>query len=719
VGHLLATARRAAEAGAVEVGAAVGLRHTLERLQDRLVKARAWSPEAPPWWGPPPPLSPLESQWLELQGDLKEAGEIAAEAAATCRQEDQEAPWQARSHWLPRPWTERLHGSLEPAFQEGRLSLEPGAVGHGRISVRRSDWVRYLRGTEPELLDLCPALALLIQWGLRDLPARLVRLAGPRMAGAGARPLFPPQRAMLTRYPAPSGGYGAHLDNPGGEADNGRSLTLVLYLNPPDVLCRGGELALWRPGRALSQPPDQVFPPGPGTAAFFDPRRVPHQVLPLAPGPARWALTFWFSAQPQEPPLLAPALPTLTDLLLPVAEPPLPEDQALLHRLEGAAPKGRIEVVPIRSAGSQIQRQRQKPRLGLVTTVHRAGDRLEAWCRHHLELGVDHLLVIQDRGQQPLQKEKAEQLRQRCSPRQLTLWNGEALADRGWPGLPLDEATEELRRLGRQGDASWAHAARQTLNATTALAAARRGELGGEPWEWILHLDADELFVLEGRSRGGCTLEEHLAVLEAAGLDRIRYLNHELLLPLGDGGPRFKLSPRLATARLGTAGWRSLQDHLALRPEDSRPYFRAYTNGKSAVRVSRARAAGGVHGWLLNGEAAPERDACLAGPAILHCHLPTAEDFRRTYRTKAQAPAPPTQLPFDLSPLEVAAVELVRARGPEEAPQLTSQLDEKLGELYEQRAEFPPETAAWLEEAGLLLRPRLGDFTAPLWRPSS
>ena len=62
--------------------------------------------------------------------------------------------------------------------------------------------------------------------------------------------------------------------------------------------------------------------------------------------------------------------------------------------------------------------------------------------------------------------------------------------------------------------------------------------------DWLLHLDADELFCMEGAGRGGESLRDHYAVATAAGLHMIRYLNHELLLPHEPGSaPRFRLKP--------------------------------------------------------------------------------------------------------------------------------------------------------------------------------
>lgn len=684
-GRLVEGAAAAAARGEVPLETLRSLRSELQTARRRLVEAGAWRAAAQPWWGPLPPPSLLEIRGEALGGD--------------CRSLDPEdlrrsfgggagkRRWWVQRRLLEPARTRELYRQLEEAHRAGELSLEPGAVGaRGEVSIRRSDFVGYFDGLETPLLESAPAAAFLIQRMLEEIPEAF-RKAFPKKS------FFAPQKAMLARYPAPSGGYAAHLDNPGGERDNHRLLTLVLYLNPPEAPPAGGGLALWRTS-AAEEAPDEIVAAVSGTAALFDSRKIPHQVLPLRAGPPRWALTLWLSDLPQAPPAPdPPPPPSLTDLLLPLPEVALPEGRILFHHLEDGLAGGEIRVESA-AAGD--------PRAAIVCTTYGAGDALLAWSEHHLALGFARLLLIFDHLQEPPERALADRLRDRFPGERISVWDGDELLRQGWPELPADSRTEGLRRIAAGGASSHAHAARQTLNAGLALERAQGEGWGGDPPHWLLHLDSDELFHLDGPARGGGTLKRHFTAAREAGLIRIRYVNHELLLPWEEArAPRFKMNPRLAAARLGTAGWRRLERHLKMSQGDPRPYFRAYHNGKSAVAVAAAGAAGGVHGWELR-PGARGGSAFLAGPSILHFHLPTAESFRRAYRAKAEAPQIPAEdLPFSPSPLEEVALEALRRTAGAEGPEVDRELDG----LYARHTHFSPSEVEFLSEAGLLLAP--------------
>jgi len=225
-------------------------------------------------------------------------------------------------------------------------------------------------------------------------------------------------------------------------------------------------------------------------------------------------------------------------------------------------------------------------------------------------------------------------------------------------------------------------------------------------------VDADEHFHLEGDGRGGATLHGHFAAARAAGWRLVRYVNHELLLPWEPGTPpRFKLNPRLAAARLGPSGWRALVSALEMAQTDPRPYFAGYHNGKSAVAVACGLAAAGVHGWYLAGERAsaaprlveaggPDGNCWLAGPSILHLHRPTPAAFREKYRAIAAA-ASTCPRPFAPSPLEEAAVALLRSLDGAEPAHVERQLET----LYRRLTAFTEIEAELLNEAGLIFAP--------------
>lgn len=683
---LLAEACRASAAGVLPASAPAGLRRTLHRLESLLHEAGAWDAAQPAWWSPLPLRSPFEELW-ESFGRDGDALSLPppAEIAEAIGDPGTSPQWLSLPAFLQPSLTRTLHAELEAAGGAGLLDLERGGVGAaGEHSVRRSDRVCYVSGLEPELLEAAPTLAAFVQWGLGRLAPQL---------SAGGRPVHPPRSAMLARYPAPSGGYAPHMDNPGGEHDNGRTLTLVVYLNAPGKECAGGEIAVWAKGGSTAEAPAAVLAPRSGSAVLFDSRAIAHQVRPLDKGPDRWALTFWLSdrAQRTEPLLPEPRL-GLTELLLPIASPPLPARKVIFHELGGEKPAGEIVV---RDAGES------RPRVGIVCTAYREGERLDRWCEHHFELGVDHLVVVFDHLEEAPERAVAERLRSRHPEERLTIWSGAAASER-WPAL-ADQRLDELRRFAGLAAASYAISSRQALNASVALEAARTGELGGAPLDWLLHLDADELFHLEGSGRGGATLEEHFSAATEAGYGLLRYVNHELLLPRREGSPpRFKVNPRLAAARLGPGGWRAISEHLGLAQTDPRPWFNGYFNGKSAVRVRAGAAAAGVHGWYLE-KAEEWRQGFLAGPSVLHLHFSTPEAFRRKYLAIAASPIPPGQGLFELSPSEEATVGLIRRLEREGADSEVVSL--RLEELHGTMTSFSEEDVDLLEEAGLILGP--------------
>ncbi len=667
---LLGLAQRMAEIGALAWSTPVELRQRLARLETELREAGAWHPDQPLWWSPLPPPTPAEELWAGLDETLKPS---AAEASS---------PWHVYPQLVAPEALVEIAQEIEEAHAGGRLGLEYGGIGaDGQRAPQRSDEVAYLSGLEPALLAAAARLAVLLQWLLGRFATHLAESIPDRVLQA-------PATAMLARYPAPSVGYRPHLDNPGGPVDNGRAFAFILYLNPPGSECVGGEIALWPPGVRITNPPDIVLPPRGGSAVLFDARAVPHQVKPLQPGPPRWSLVLWLQdGRPREDTSI-PAL-TVTDALQAIPNPPLPPDVLLVHELSGSDGK----IMARRKSAA-------RPRVGLVTTVYRGGAGLDAWCEHHFGLGFDHAVLVFDHLDEPAEAADATRLRARYSEERLTLWSGAEAQAARWPELPPFPERDQLLEWAEAGAASFAHASRQALNASAALAAARTGELGGAPLTWLLHLDADEWFWLEGDARGGATLLDHFAAASAAGLSLVRYINHELLLPWQPGAPpRFKVNPRLAVTRHGPSGWQALVAALRMGQTDPRPWFIGYHNGKSAVAVAHGLAAAGVHGWHLE---ASQGEELVAGPSILHFHRPSPEAFHRKYLAVASARWEKPQ-PFEPSPAEEAALSLLRSL--ESADPAV--VERELAALYKRLTSFTGAEIAVLEEAGLVLAPRL------------
>jgi len=647
-GELVAFAETHAAAGRCPPELPGSLRSVLNALAEEARAIGFWSSVAPAWWSPLPEPGPVERACDGIGLDLPERGVCGALE-----------PEQAR----------RLILELSAALDAGVLRPERAGVGRGEIEDARQDEVVYLDGLERGLFAVAPSLCALIRGLLTEQATKL---------GFHA-----PQKVMLARYTAPTGGYRAHLDNPGGQADNGRAVTLTLYLSDPDAPRRGGALAVWRPGAGDGEAPERIIEAEPGTAVLFDSRTVPHRVLPLEEG-ERWALVVWYNAHPQRGARPVPRLEP-GDMLRAVPDPPLDDGRVISRRLADGAEERLTVHAP-----------RTRPRVGIVSTVYRGGVRLEKWCAHHLEAGVDHLILIFDHAEEPDEQQTIAGLRTRFDEDVLTIWTGARVASSRWPQL-RDERLDEPRTIATSGNSAQAVAARQMLNAGAALRASQQEGAVPGGLDWLVHLDGDEQLVPMGAGAGGTDLRESFAVFDEAGILVARFLNHELLLEGERPIPRFKLNPRLAEARLGPIGWRQLVAHLGLEQEGPRPWFTGYHNGKAAVRIEAGILAAGVHGWYTKPAGV---EAVVNGPVVLHFHFLTRETFVEKYIAIAESPVPARL--FRPSPVEEAALAchaaaLADGRDPRAA----------LAALHGRLTRYRESEIGLLEEAGLLIEPSL------------
>lgn len=663
--HLLALAEEAAGLGALPMATPSRLRNTLHTWARDLRAQGGWTMDTPLWWEPLPSPGKYEKLWSVTE----KLWQLEQEPL----NQDTGFPGLVKPNCLPADFLETLNASLERAYADQKLNMTREGVGvSGHVSESRTDAVAYLDGTEPQLVEACPELAALIQWLLSQLPRQLSPMFD-------APPLFAPARVMLTRYTGPTDGYRTHFDNPGGEHDNGREITFTLYLQSPTNPCNGGGLVIRsaETGEALRE----VSPLG-GMAVAFASRKVPHQVAPLAAGAPRWTLISWLNGQPQH---LFPPLPRLApaSLLLPYPTAPLPPDKVAFHQLNDSHPTGEITIQALDS----------RPRIGAVATVYGAHDLLPNWCEHHLSAGFDHLLLIFDHLEEQAEGTLAHKLSLKYGDR-LTIWSGKETAHNHWSQLPKDDRLEQIFPMAQGGNSSQGVSARQMLNASAALLAAQKGELGHNPLQWLLHMDADELLIAETAARGGKQIPDCFAAAQEAGLHLLRFLNHEWLV--GPNKNRYKINPRLAAARLGEVGWAEIVKLLRLAQDADRPWFTGYHNGKSAVSVGHGHLAAGVHGWYLQQQATEATAALLAGPHILHRATTGPESFAGKYLRKAAA-EPESHL-FAPSPVEEKAMQVIakgKARGLSE-PEIREQLEQLFAQLHS----YAPQALDILEEAG-------------------
>lgn len=675
---LLKLAEQGAACGALPASTVATLRSNLTQLANDLQAAGAWQASKPLWWQPLPRPGLLESCWNNMERVRLPTQESLRRIFAT---QGVVLPLLVCTAFLPIPLLRQVSSEITMAWQIGALKLERAGVGsQDQVSSSRTDWVSYLDGHGPQTIN---SLNVLVQW----LQQRMTETLNASLPNKSLRP---PGTAMLARYEPGSTGYHPHLDNPDGNHDNGRSLTLTLYLNAPDQNCNGGHLAVWSNNHSLDQAPTLCVPTG-GNAMLFDSRTVPHQVLPLESGPARWALTLWFNDGTDKP--SPPTLPTpgISDLLLAITDPPMAAKKVAFHQLPDALPAGQISIFT----------RKTRPRCGLVATVYRGKAHLEQWCHDHLDAGLDHILLIFDHLEEPEESACADALLRHFPADVLTIWSGEQTALKRWPLLPQDARLEKPKRIARLGGSSQAVAARQMLGASAALDAARNGELGTK-LDWLVHLDADEWLYPEGAGRGGACLADCFSAAHEAGFKLLRFANHELLHELGAPRPRFKINPKLAVARLGSVGWQEVVRLLKLE-NSGRHWFNGYFNGKGAVATAHGHLAAGVHGWYLQQTPTPAENVFLAGPHVLHFHIASAEAFRQKYLRIAAAPIPEEERLFQPSPVEEAALDLIAKAKRENATELD--LNSRLNAFHAGLDHFTASQLELLEEARLLWTP--------------
>jgi Glycosyl transferase family 2 len=241
-------------------------------------------------------------------------------------------------------------------------------------------------------------------------------------------------------------------------------------------------------------------------------------------------------------------------------------------------------------------------KLAIVTTIRRRDGAFENWLRYHRAIGFDRFYVFCD---EPLGGPLVVPPGEPKTPApDVMLFQCDADHWRRFAGHPLARQLDAERR---RGTPEWRLTdyvmLRQTMNAELALFHARQDQIA-----WLLHIDGDELFY-----PGGATAHDHFAALAAQGVEQARYLNREAVVPGDEAGDfftamtLFKANPKT----LSPDQWAAVARHMG-----EKPYFLAYANGKSAMRVSADALPSGVHGFRKRDGTRQNR--VFAEPAILH-----------------------------------------------------------------------------------------------------
>jgi Glycosyl transferase family 2 len=265
-------------------------------------------------------------------------------------------------------------------------------------------------------------------------------------------------------------------------------------------------------------------------------------------------------------------------------------------------------------------------RVAMVTTLRGAAPVLDSFIRYHLALGFAHLYLFFDDPDDP----------------------GVAVARHFAGGsVTITCRGPELEREWRQCVQFGTFAphvasevmSRQCLNVEIAVQWALAGG-----HDWLLHIDADELFYCPGQDAGS-----HFARLAAQGIDRAVYPNLEAMVESVDVADFFREVTLFKANRNTLPGgqFNPTQAALVGRFAQFPPnFFLFYSNGKSAARLRPGLVPDGVHrfgarsyprpGQKALPAHAPQRERVVSDCRILHYACCGYANFRDKYRILGQ-----------------------------------------------------------------------------------
>lgn len=183
---------------------------------------------------------------------------------------------------------EQLQGRMQP----GMTVILNEVIDQSLPNAKRGDKIMFLEehslGGQHGKTSPAPSLALL-ERAMSDLGFKLdARLQRSSLS------LRITERcdSMLACYDGQGASYGPHIDNADGDGrEDGRILTIVLYLNPSWEREHGGALAIFQPEAGSAGSWHEVWPES-GTLVFFRADRILHEVRPSYR--SRFAMSLWF-----------------------------------------------------------------------------------------------------------------------------------------------------------------------------------------------------------------------------------------------------------------------------------------------------------------------------------------------------------------------------------------------------------------------------------------
>lgn len=260
-------------------------------------------------------------------------------------------------------------------------------------------------------------------------------------------------------------------------------------------------------------------------------------------------------------------------------------------------------------------------RAAVVTTVADASEHIEFFINYHLYIGFEHIYVFIDDACQ-LTYEKVN-----ANPRVTAIMAGEHLQD-------LRSLVPIYRDRNKRAILASEVMARQEMNIFVAESLARI-----KGYEWLLHIDIDELFFCNGMS-----LFSHISHLKQDGVGSFNHLNYEAIphkIDVVEDADKLNGDANIYTATqyfkvnfFKKWHWNFNEKQKKFIEENSswlpKLYFNYYQNGKSLVNIRTDICVKDVHSLHANGLIS--RNGSHADPLILHFPCVTFREYKKKYK---------------------------------------------------------------------------------------
>lgn len=253
-----------------------------------------------------------------------------------------------------------------------------------------------------------------------------------------------------------------------------------------------------------------------------------------------------------------------------------------------------------------------RPRRGpaIVTTLRNAGPSLDSFVAYHLAIGFARLYLFFDDPNDP-------DLARVAGNNRVTVIRNDAKLQEIWKTLPAWNDQADFIKTEVM--------ARQVLNAAYAMKLARAAG-----HNWLLHIDADELFYSPGE-----TAAQHFARLDDFDADTILYDNLEAMMECDEAADPFREVTLFKTAikTLQDRGqWNQVAGLTMDIPQIQKRFFNFYVNGKSSVRLASTHMEpSGVH--VFGSRTATCRGGRTQHHFILHYACCGFSNFWMKYKT--------------------------------------------------------------------------------------